>query len=66
MSAGITDPFEIRQKPSWPSPGHLLQHLAVADHGIERRAQLMAHIGEEGGFVLARRFELLVELPELL
>ena len=40
--------------------GHLLQHLAVPDHGIERRTQFVAHIGEEGRFVLARRFELLI------
>ena len=46
--------------------GHFLQHLAIADHGIERRAQLVTHIGKEGRFVLTRRFELRVQLPELL
>ena len=31
----------------------LLQHLAVADDGVQRRAQLVAHVGQEGalGFV---------------
>ena len=27
--------------------GVLLQHLGDADHGVERRAQLMAHVGQE-------------------
>src|SRR6516165_8361462 len=31
----------------------LAQHLTHADDGVERRAQLMAHIGEKLGFVLA-------------
>ena len=30
--------------------GVLLEDLAVADDGIERRAQLVAHVGEEAGF----------------
>src|ERR1700732_1938612 len=30
------------------------QHLADADDGVERRAQLMAHVGEELRLVLAR------------
>ena len=29
-------------------------HLGQADDGVERRAQLVAHIGEELGLVLAR------------
>ena len=28
--------------------GLLLEHLAVADDGVERRAQLVAHVGQEG------------------
>ena len=32
----------------------LPQHLTDADDGIERRAQLMAHVGEELRLVLAR------------
>ena len=60
---------------------HLLGRLAVsaichqfgiAKNGIERRAQLVTHIGEELRFVLARLFELaalildLVEQPRIL
>ncbi len=40
----------------------LAQHLADADNGVERRAQLMAHIGEELRLMLAR----LGELPTLI
>ena len=37
-------------------PEHLvLHHLAEADDGVERRAQLMAHIGEEFRLRPARR-----------
>jgi len=32
----------------------LPQHLAHPDDGVERRAQLMAHVGEELRFMLAR------------
>ena len=38
--------------------GILPQHLADADDGVERRAQLMAHVGEELRLVLARLREL--------
>ena len=41
-------------------------HLGQADDGVERRAQLVAHAGEELRLVPAERFELLVEPPELL
>src|SRR5262249_8198357 len=34
--------------------GVLAQHLADADDGVERRAQLVAHVGEELRLVLAR------------
>ena len=34
--------------------GILPQHLADADDGVERRAQLVAHVGEELRLVLAR------------
>ena len=52
----------IRPSRCWPAPsiflrsatrllaeivGVFLQHLAVADHGVERSAQLVAHVGEE-------------------
>src|SRR5215467_13146037 len=36
----------------------LVQHLGEADDGVQRRAQLVRHVGEELGFVLARRLEL--------
>ena len=36
-------------KPFWPEVlGFLLQHFAVADDGVERGAQLVAHVGQEG------------------
>ena len=38
--------------------GILPQHLGDADDGVERRAQLMAHAGEELRLVLAGDFEL--------
>ena len=39
--------------------GHVfLKNFAVADDGVERRAQLVAHIGEELRLVLARQLEL--------
>ena len=41
--------------------GLLLQHLAVADDGVERRAQLVAHVGQELGLVAVG----LLELPAL-
>ncbi len=49
-----------------------LEDLAVADDGVERRAQLVAHIGEELRLVLARDLELaalvldFVEQPRVL
>ena len=47
-------------------------HLGEADDGVERRAQLVAHVGEELRLVLARELELaalvldLVEQPHVL
>ena len=49
-----------------------LENFAVADDGIERRAQLVAHIGEEMRLVLAGDLELaalvvdFVEQPRIL
>ncbi len=43
----------------------LLEHLAVADDGVERRAQLVAHVGQELGLVAARHLELAALLLEL-
>ena len=42
--------------------GVLQQHLGDADDRVERRAQLVAHVGEELRLVLARD----LELPALL
>jgi len=44
----------------------LVQHLTVADDGIQRRPKLVTHAGEKGRFVLARHLELPVEIAELL
>src|SRR6516225_12293495 len=40
--------------------------LSIAENGVQRRAQLMTHIGEELGLVLARNFELPALFPNLL
>ena len=67
MPAGIADLGEIGQKFVLSFVlRRLVQHLAVADDRVQRRPKLVAHAGEEGRFVLARRFELLVEIAELL
>ena len=51
--------FRSANKPFLSEIGRvLLQNFAVADDGIERRAQLVAHIGEELRLVLPRHFEL--------
>ena len=42
-----------------PVGGILLQNFAVADDRIERRAQLMRHVGEEARFGAAHRFGLI-------
>src|SRR5258708_30777013 len=42
--------------------GFLLQDFAIADDGVERRTQLMAHIGEELTFRSVRDFRLLARL----
>ena len=52
---------------SWPQVlGLFLEHLAVADDRVQRRAQLVRRAGQEVRLVLAGRRELLVELPQLL
>src|SRR6202040_3492802 len=43
----------------------LAQHLGDADDGVERRAQLVAHIGKELRFVLTRFGELAPRLLDL-
>jgi hypothetical protein len=40
--------------------------LGVAENGIERRAQLVAHIGEKLRLVLAGQFQLLIKRAQLL
>ncbi len=58
--------FRSGTRPSAPTSDRiLLQHLAVADDGIERRAQLVRHVREERGLVLARDLELM-EQPRVL
>ena len=44
----------------------LAQHLREADDRVQRRPQLVRHVGEEVRLVLARRLELPVEAPELI
>jgi hypothetical protein len=44
----------------------LPQHLADADDGVEGRAQLMAHVGQELGLVLARLCKLVSFLFDLM
>ena len=39
--------------------------LGVAENGVERRAQLVAHIGEKQRLVLARDFELVALFANL-
>ena len=49
MLAGRVDLLKVRDAiRSARSPAAcFLQHLAVADDGVQRRAQLVAHVGEE-------------------
>ena len=44
----------------------LVQHLGDADDGVQRRAQLVRHVGEKLRLVLARRLQLLALLLDLL
>jgi hypothetical protein len=65
--AGRVDPLEVRQGRLVASVlGLFLEHLRVADDRVERRPQFMAHVRQEGGFVLASNFELTVRLLKLL
>ena len=62
MAAGALDLLEIGNEIVLSEIDRVfLQDFAVADDGVERRAQLVAHIGEELRLVLAR----LLELPAL-
>jgi hypothetical protein len=42
----------------WHTVSAIRHQFGIAHDGIERRAQLMAHIGEESRLVLTRLFEL--------
>ena len=46
--------------------GLLLEHLGVADDGVQRRPQLVGHVRQELRLVLARLGELLVRVLEFL
>ena len=45
--------------------GLLLEHLAVADDGVERRAQLVAHVGQEGALGAVRGHRLVARERQL-
>ena len=66
-------PFEYaKHLLGWLTISAVRHQFGVAQDGIERRAQLMAHIGQELRLVLARLFELsalvldFVEKPDVL
>ena len=64
VTAGAFDLLEIADEIVLSEIGGVfLEDFAVADDGVERRAQLMAHIGEELRFVLARDLELAGACP---
>ena len=73
MAAGGFDLFQVGDAGRVIAIGRLLdQDLAVADDGVERRAQLVAHVGEEcrfgarGGLrLLARTIGLRMRNPDL-
>ena len=46
--------------------GLLLEHLGVADDGVQRRPQLVGHVGQELRLVLAGRLQLAARLLDLL
>ena len=73
VAAGAFDLLEVGDEAFLSEiDGFFLENFAVADDGIERRAQLMAHVGEELRLVPARYFEFLplvldfVEQPRVL
>ena len=49
-----------------PVFGLLYQHLAVADDGVQGRAQFMAHTGQEIGLVPACGLDLLIKALQLI
>ena len=73
VPAGTLDLLQVGNERFLSEIGDVfLENFAVADDGIERRAQLVAHIGEELRLVLARDLELpalvldFVEQPRIL
>ena len=59
MLAGRVDLLEIVRELLGAEVGRiLLEHLAVADDGVERRAQLVGHVGQELGLVAVGLLEL--------
>ena len=66
--AGRVDLLEVVGELLGPEVGGvLLEHLAVADDGVERRAQLVGHVGQELGLVAVGGLELaalVLDLPE--
>ena len=65
--AGRVDPLEVREERLLVEVlGLLLEHLGVADDGVQRRPQLVAHVRQELRLVLAGLGKLAVRLLELL
>ncbi len=66
MPAGVVDVVDVLLLLIVELAEHLLaEHLREADDGIERRAQLMGHVGEELGLVLVGLRELAPLLLDL-
>ena len=62
--AGRVDPLEVRQEGVCVEVlGLLLEHLGVADDGVQRRPQLVAHVRQELRLVLAGLGKLAVRSP---
>ena len=65
MLAGAVDLLEVGHELGLAELlGLLLQHLAVADDRVERRAQLVAHVGEEGALRLVGLYGLVTRCGE--
>ena len=59
VPAGVEDVAEVLLLPVVDVTEHALQqHLGEPDHGVERRAQLVRHAGEELGLVPAGHLQL--------
>src|SRR5437763_749314 len=58
-------PGPVSQTATVNSPFAAAARIAIAENGVERRAQLVAHVGEELRFVLAGDFELAALLLDL-